>query len=586
MLTDLPPRRRPRSRAVAGVGVPLGYALLALVVTWRWWTPLGGRVTSVNEPDSVLFGWLLTWTPRAVSQGRLPLYSDALNHPDGINLMWNNGMVLPALLMAPVTAAFGGLGGVTVLTALGLASTAATAFWCLRARPLGVGTGPAAVGGLLAGFSPAMVAQAAGGHPNLVLNPLVPVFLLLAVRLLTDPATGRRTAVLLGLATGVQVYVGEEILFLSGLVVALLVLVLVASYPWEARRRAGRVTGRALLALGVFALVGGPGLAFQLFGPLPQEGSPFATAYYSTDLAGLVVGTPLQVLTTDAAATRSAVFAGGLEEHTALLGIPLLVVLLAAAVRYRRDARLRTAALLAVATTVLTLGPELVVDGVRTGVPLPWALLAGLPGFEHVIATRLPLFTAVLAATVLAVGLDRVRGEVVAVRGAAGFAVAIALLPLVPGPLPAQDAPVAPAFLTSGDPALDCPGGSVLLLPFPVAPDTDAMAWQQAAGLTFAIPGGYFIGPASNGRAYVGGQPTHTGRLLHDVHVDGVVREVTPAVRERFRADVARWGACSAVLGPSRNVDALVLQTTALVGAEPEYVDDVAVWRGLDRLPG
>jgi hypothetical protein len=61
---------------------------------------------------------------------------------------------------------------------------------------------------------------------------------------------------------------------------------------------------------------------------------------------------------------------------------------------------------------------------------------------------------------------------------------------------------------------------------------------------------------------------------------------VTAEVRERFRADVARWGACSAVLGPSRHVDALVLQTTALVGAEPEYVGDVAVWRGLDRLAG
>lgn len=582
MLTVQASRPRPRSRTVAAAGVPLGYLVLALVVTGPWWTPLGRRVTSVNEPDSVLFGWLLTWTPRALAQGRLPLYSDALNHPDGINLMWNNGMVLPGLLLAPVTAAFGGIGTVTVLTTLGLAATASATFWCLRARPLGVGTGPAAVGGLLAGFSPAMVAQAAGGHPNLVLNPAAPVLLLLSVRLLTDARPARSTAVLLGLAAGLQVYVGEEILFLSGLVVALLLVVLVASHPREVRGRAGRVTGRALLALGVFALVGGPGLAFQLLGPLPQEGSPFATAYYSTDLAGLVVGTPLQVLTTSAAAERSAVFAGGIEERTALLGFPLLVVLLAGLVRYRRDARLRTALLVAAATAVLALGPELVVDGVRTGVPLPWALLAGLPGFEHVIATRLPLFTAFLAAAALALALERVRAEAVAVRGAVAFAVVVALLPLVPGPLPAQDAPAVPAFLTSGDPALDCPGGSVLLLPFPAAPDVDAMAWQQAAGLSFAIPGGYFIGPAADGRAYVGGQPTHTGRLLHDVHVDGAVREVTPEVRARFRADVARWGACSAVLGPSRNVDALVQQTTALVGAEPEFVGDVAVWRDLD----
>ncbi len=572
---------RPRTLPRADALVPLGYLLLALAVTGPWWTPLGGRVTAVNEPDAVLFGWLLTWTPRALAQGRLPLYSDALHHPDGINLMWNNGMVLPALLVAPVTAAFGGLAAVTVLTTLGLAGTAASAFWCLRA--LAVAAGPAAAGGLLAGFSPAMVAQAAGGHPNLVLNVLAPVLLLLSVRVLTEPT--RRRAVLLGVTAGAQVLVGEEILFLSGVVVALFAVVLVASRPREARGRAGAAAAHALLALGVFALVGGPALAFQLFGPLPQEGSPFATAYYSTDLAGFVVGTPLQLLTTDAQAARSAQFAGGLEERTALLGVPLLVLALAALVRYRRDARIRTVLVVAAATAVLALGPELVVDAERTGIPLPWALLAPLPGFEHVIATRLPLFTTGLVGAGLALALDRLRADPPRVRAVAAGAVALALLPLVPVALPARDAPVVPPFFTSGDPALDCPGGSVLVLPFPAAPWTDAMAWQQAAGITFAVPGGYFIGPADDGRAYVGGQPTTTGNLFRDVHDDGLVREATPELRAAFRADLARWRTCAVVLGPGRNIDPLTAQTTALVGTPPEYVGGVAVWRGVTRLP-
>ncbi|OLT17649.1 hypothetical protein BJF78_12750 [Pseudonocardia sp. CNS-139] len=166
--------RTPARRRLLGAGilVPVLYLLLALWLTWEWWTPLGGRLTSVNEPDTVLFSWLLSWTPHALAEGRFPLFSDAMNHPAGINLMWNNGMALPAVVFAPVTALFGGVATVTVVTALGFAGSASTAFWCLRA--MDVCALPAALGGLIFGFSPAMVAQAVGGHPNLVFNVLVP----------------------------------------------------------------------------------------------------------------------------------------------------------------------------------------------------------------------------------------------------------------------------------------------------------------------------------------------------------------------------------------------------------------------------
>ena len=49
--------------------VLLGYAVLALFVTWSWWTPLGGRASAINRTDADLFGWLLGWTPHALSTG-------------------------------------------------------------------------------------------------------------------------------------------------------------------------------------------------------------------------------------------------------------------------------------------------------------------------------------------------------------------------------------------------------------------------------------------------------------------------------------------------------------------------------------
>ncbi|HWM60181.1 MAG TPA: hypothetical protein VNO83_20315 [Pseudonocardia sp.] len=577
------PRRAVASRWPLGV-VLVAYAVLAFGVTWSWWTPLGGRITAINATDATLFSWLLGWTPHALSSGQLPLYSDRLNFPAGVNLMWNNGMVLPAVVFAPVTALFGGLGTVTVLTTLGMFGSAASAFGCLRALPIPgppLQVLPAALGGALFGFSPAMSAQALG-HPNLVFNVLVPPLLLLSARLMTEPAPTRRTAVLLGVTAGAQVLIGEEVLFLTGIAVALLLVVLAAAHPRVARERARVFGARAGLALGVFLLVAGFPLGYQLFGPLSQQGSPFDTAYYSADLMGFVLPTELQALTTQGAVRQARGFAGGVEEHTNYLGWPLLIAVVVAMVEYRRRAAVWVPLLVGLLTAVLALGPRLTVLTVRTGIPLPWALLRGLPGFEHVIVTRFALLTAALFGAGLAVALDSALRGRPAVRTAGLFVAVGALLPLLPAPLPGAPAPRVPEFFTArAATELACPGGSALVLPFPRTQVAEPLLWQQASGMAFAMPGGYFIGPGPNGRAYVHGTPTRTGLLFAAVARDGRPRPVTPQLRQYFADDLARWNVCAAVLGPGPNRDALRAQATALIGREPEAVDGVFLWRDL-----
>ena len=558
-----------------------GYVVLALGVTWAWWTPLGGRITAVNGTDANLFAWLLGWTPHALATGQFPLFTDRLNFPAGVNLMWNNGMFLPGLLFAPVTGAFGGAATVTVLVTLGLAGSAASAFGCLRALPLAgprLPVLPAALGGALFGFSPAMTAQSLG-HPNLVFNLLLPVLVLLSLRLVLAERPAWRDAVLLGLAAGAQLLIGEEALFLTGVVVALLLLTLALGDRAAAGRRRRSFAGRAALALGTFLLVGGLPLGYQLTGPLAQRGSPFDTAYYSVDLANYVLPNQLQALgPTD----TSRPFPAGIEEHTAYLGWPLVLIALAGLVLGWRRARIRVPLLVAVATAVCALGPQLTVLGRRTGVPLPWALVRGLPGFEHVIVTRFALFTAGLLGVALAFAVHAALLERPAVRTAGLVGAGLALLPLLPAALPGAPPPPVPAFFTG--PAINqltCPGGSLLVLPLPRAGVTEPMRWQQAAGFAFAMPGGYFIGPGPNGRAYVHGTPTRTGLLLHEVRRDGQPRPVTPQLRRDVADDLAAWRACAAVLGPTSNRDALRTQMTELVGREPEETGGVLLWRDL-----
>src|SRR4029450_117804 len=140
----------------------LGLAVLLLGSTWVSPTTrtLGGGVG-----DPAIFTWSLRWTPFAIGRQISPLFSDYLNYPDGINLMWNTWVPLPGLLLSPLTLAFGPVLSFNVLLTLGYGLAAWSAYLAiLRYVP---NHGAAAVGGLGYGFS---AATADRPHPH----PLTP----------------------------------------------------------------------------------------------------------------------------------------------------------------------------------------------------------------------------------------------------------------------------------------------------------------------------------------------------------------------------------------------------------------------------
>jgi len=84
----------------------LAYALLALALfSSTWVDPAGSWIGSPKDPK--LFIWYLGWIPHELARGHNPLFTDYLSYPDGVNLMWNTSMIFPALVLWPVTAAFG-----------------------------------------------------------------------------------------------------------------------------------------------------------------------------------------------------------------------------------------------------------------------------------------------------------------------------------------------------------------------------------------------------------------------------------------------------------------------------------------------
>src|SRR6266487_7138346 len=95
--------RRLVSFSAAILGAYVALAIAAFCTAWR--DPAGRWIG--GDFDPVLFIWHLRWMPFALSNGHDPFISNYLNYPDGFNLMWNTSILLPSILLSPVTLLLG-----------------------------------------------------------------------------------------------------------------------------------------------------------------------------------------------------------------------------------------------------------------------------------------------------------------------------------------------------------------------------------------------------------------------------------------------------------------------------------------------
>lgn len=554
---------------------PLGaYAALACLLAGPLWTHPGQLVVADNPHDAAAVSWNLTWVPWALEHGHNPLHTTAINHPDGVNLMWNTWIPVLGLLTWPLTAAFGAIWTVAFLITLGPIASALSMLGCLRT--LGVRRTAATIAGAFYGFSPAMTAKSLA-HVTHLWQVLLPVLVLLGYKLVTAQERRPRLAAGLGSLAALQVLFNEELLLYTGLALALILLMMAASLrPALASLAVPAIN--YLLALGVFGVLAGPFLLYQLTGPDAGSGAIFSTEYFKVDLQSYVTPSRLQLLATSGAEHRAEGFTGGYSEKTAYLGWPLVLLAVFVLVVRWRDLRVRCLLVPAFVLAFLALGPSLVVGGDEKGITLPWHWVQSLPSLENALSTRLPLLTALLLAGVIGFVLDDAlaRGGRVAVAALTGAAVA--LVPLLPAPLRTERvAPTPQLFVDHDSPVLDR-RGSVLVLPFPTGTFTDPMRWQATADMSFSMPGGYFIGPADDGHLYIGGQPRPVQQVLGEIATKGVAPVVDEGLRERTLADFRGWDVHTIVLAPDSHEAAYEELITAVVGTTPSVEGGVKVW--------
>ena len=560
------------------------YVLGAFALTWRLWADPAGRMVAGNSGDINLFAWFMRDIAIAVSHGRLPaLVTTGLNAPQGINLMWNTSELLPGVVLAPVTLLAGPQTSLTVLLTAGFAGSAASLYFVLRRW--GASVIAAAIGGAVYGFSPALLASGAG-HFQLQFAVLPPLIIDAVLRIVTGRGRALRTGIWLGLLAAAQVFIGEELLVDTAVAAGVMLVVLAVTQPRAAIKA---VTGRglAILAgLGTAAalaiVICGYPLWVQFRGPLREHGSPWDVPAFHSYLYGFVTPSGGLLFRTSASAAIAAKYPEPMPEYLAYLGWPLLIVAVIAAVAFWRDRKVRLTALTFAILELFTLGTISPRNGITyPAAVLPWRWLQGVPVLSDVLPDRFAILADGAAAALLAFALDRTlllasRTRRRRLIGALAITVAVlAVLPLVPRPVPAQAVSQAPAGWQAAFAELGLAShGRVLVIPDLYYP----LRWQAETGLPGSmVGGGDFIEPDGTGQAtsYIYNRLSTATYLSTLWQGSRVGRAPSQA---QIRQDLAYWRLSAIVTVTGRN-SLLARFLTREFGPPAVQVGDVLAWR-------
>lgn len=354
------------------------------------------------------------------------------------------------------------------------------------------------------GFSPYVLGQAVAQHLNLVMVWPIPLLALVALRFCRGQISSRRATVT-SAALGLFLFGTSLELFATSVVIGGIVLVIALLFDRELRRRLLLLARALAISLAIIVVLMAPLVWLMLTERRPPL--PFPPEQYATDLANLLVPTPLTIGgTTSFARAISGRFVGNLGEQDGYLGVPLIAVCIVAAWRdWGRRAWIAVSAL--VVGLIFSLGPALVIGG-HTIADIPVAM-DRVPMLALALPSRLAVFVT-LAAVCLAVRWlarpERARGRVLV-----GLVIAVSLMPQLgaltrPSAEASADRAGQPAFAWEMPRAASSfvgvanrfsPHTTVLALPF--GGRSPVTFWQAETDMGFRTAGGYtpFAPPAA-----------------------------------------------------------------------------------------
>lgn len=535
----------------------------------------------------------LEWYPFSITHGLNPLMNTYVNLPSGSNMMWDTTVPLVAVVLWPVTAAFGVIATWNVAVTGALVLDGLCSYLWLRRH---VRSAAAAwLGGLFLVLGPFAAARAHGQLNFLLFFPMPLVFIQVEDVLSRRPPQSLG-GVWVGVLAAVQFLCCEEILALAAVAVGTaLVIASIAnlSNAWPKLMSLARYLA---VALPTFLLLAGWPLAYQFFGPGIIVGPIQTPDTYVTDAVNLIVPGQFSALAPAFAEKLASHWAGGVMENDAYIGLPLLAISLYVMVRWREDKWVWVIGWATLAVIIWSLGGYLHFNGaVERAFPLPWRIFANWPVLDNVLPARFDLFTDFGLAALLAVFVDRAvlspalswRG-----RGVGVVVVFVVCATLAPSaPVGAYSPDIPRYFAPGGDAQALAQGTIAFVVPYGDGELTmSPMLWQATSGFRFRMVAGAMYTAGPNGRPSLGRSLWGTGsttdcvmQLLQAGTLSS--RPCTAKPVAAVRSDMDRLKVKLIIMGPMAYNGARSPLTapmerflSAVAGEPPRHEEGVLVW--------
>jgi hypothetical protein len=390
-----------------------GYLLLSLLFTWPLVLHFDRAVlgTRVAMQDHGLYVWHMWWIGYAVEHGISPFENPMVYYPDTVPFYIQALSIASGLLAAPALWAAGPWAAYNFAALASFVLAGALTYALLRY--LGVRAWLAFLGGLLFAFAPFHVTKYADGHLDLAQTQWLPLYVLCLLWAYARPGSWR-SVLAAALVAALIVLTNLYWALFSALFTGLFFAERLVRAPTRAALlRALWLPFAIAIALALLILPYWIGM----FSTLHLGGRPGleeSTRLYSADLLDFFTPNLNHPHWGDLALAWGGRWHPFSHGGNVGLGFVLLASLVAATVLLLRDRSRRPTASAAPALDtsrwlilcgcllIICLGPELKVAGLRTGIPLPYALIENLPGLSLARKPNHAIIYALLCATIMA----------------------------------------------------------------------------------------------------------------------------------------------------------------------------------------